>query len=282
MIVTLDDRPLAAEILAPAIALDPDRPEAYFARALYGIGRSPETRMADLDAARDRGLDERTYHMMRGIVLAGGAAPRGGRARGRSRGSGATVMSARGCLFPGARLHGPRRPQTGDRVADGGDRREHCRRSCGARPICAAAWRAKSRETSRGRSRTSPRSARAATGASGSARTSPRSGGGSIEPDRAEAQFSAILADLRERSGPESCTDLCGSLKDLRESDWWDRASEEAARLYPDSGVVLLARAEFLEETHRHAESCHLSNAPSPACLKTRGYARDGDASSLR
>jgi hypothetical protein len=58
------------ELLTQAITLDPDRPEAYVERAL-GPGRSPEQKLADLDAAASRGASPRLVHLARAFVWRG-------------------------------------------------------------------------------------------------------------------------------------------------------------------------------------------------------------------
>lgn len=59
---------LAADLFANAIALLPERPEAYLGRSL-APGRTPHDRLADLDAARARGLGEYTARIARALVL---------------------------------------------------------------------------------------------------------------------------------------------------------------------------------------------------------------------
>jgi len=58
----------AADSFAKAIALLPDRPDAYFGRAL-ATGRTTEERLDDLAAAKARGLPVRTVHMARAEFL---------------------------------------------------------------------------------------------------------------------------------------------------------------------------------------------------------------------
>ena len=54
----------AIALLQSAIALLPERPEAYLSRALIE-SRSLDQRLADLDEARERGLSARTFHLAR-------------------------------------------------------------------------------------------------------------------------------------------------------------------------------------------------------------------------
>ncbi len=69
----------AAALFSEAIALAPDRPEAYVGRAL-APERTLEERFADIDAARARGLSARTWHLARAHLheCGGRAADAGG------------------------------------------------------------------------------------------------------------------------------------------------------------------------------------------------------------
>ncbi len=58
----------ARSLLAEAIDLDPSKPDAYFARSLCP-SPSPDARLADLDAARSRGLGDRAYHLARAALF---------------------------------------------------------------------------------------------------------------------------------------------------------------------------------------------------------------------
>ena len=60
----------ARDLLAKAIALAPDRPEAYFARALLP-GELLASRLADVELAKERGLSDATYHAVRAHLLRG-------------------------------------------------------------------------------------------------------------------------------------------------------------------------------------------------------------------
>jgi len=54
--------------LDEAIELDPDRPDAYWMRALTP-GRTIEQRLDDIERAHERGLSKRSFHLMRAFVL---------------------------------------------------------------------------------------------------------------------------------------------------------------------------------------------------------------------
>jgi len=55
------------DLLARAIEVLPDRPEAYFDR-VFMSGRTTDERMVDLERARSRGLPKKTYHLARGCL----------------------------------------------------------------------------------------------------------------------------------------------------------------------------------------------------------------------
>jgi len=61
--------PRTLHLLDEAIELMPDRPDAYFWRALAPL-RSIEPRLADIDAAEARGLSSRAGHLLRAFLLA--------------------------------------------------------------------------------------------------------------------------------------------------------------------------------------------------------------------
>jgi serine/threonine protein kinase/tetratricopeptide (TPR) repeat protein len=255
--VAPDEWRLSAQVFAQAIAIDPDRPEAFFGRALCCVGASAQARLADLEAARARGVGEKSYRVARAYVLRiaqrfdeaavedrlAADLPATGRPedayfRGRIQAALGDASSAiewlTAALGPGAspfvrneaRLaRAFAREGEGDlegAVEDIAAVVEGGSTHPGLHARLASLWRRLGRR------------------------------------EKSEAEFGRVLDDLRRRGQPEGWVDLCSALRAMvdlpSDEDWWDRASDEAVRLHPEACAVLRARADFLAAKGRSAE----------------------------
>jgi serine/threonine protein kinase/tetratricopeptide (TPR) repeat protein len=264
----------AASLLGRAVDLDPDRPEAYFARAVCCLQR-PEGRLADLDAARERGLFEKTYRRARGMVLRMG-----------DRALEAAEEDRRAALLPDSG-----RPEDayflGRACSVLGERQEAVR-------LLTAAIQGSTSSFVRAEARLSRAIDRVEDGDLEGAiedfsAVSERGPGIRVQvaslwaqlgrKDRAGAEFEDVLARARDADSPKGWVSLCSLLGALRETAWWDSASAEAARRFPDVPEVLRARAACLGRRGDNDERAALleqaiRRAPDDASLhRARGEA---------
>ena len=242
----------AHRLLAEAIALLPDRPEAYFVRTLTRGSRSG--RRADLEAARARGLGKRSCHLVQAWLL--GLDKKYDQAK-------EEEQQARLCVGPAS---------AADRYFDG--RILFLRRQ--DREAVDAFTAAIRDAPLGGLVRTMSLYVR------GLARERARDFGGAIEdaaavrnagdsrPEirvrlaslwrragqavRSEALFDDVLSDVRARGNVDEWDELCLACRASQETVWLDRASEEALRSFGNDPWIVRDRAMAYVDTNRHEE----------------------------
>ena len=246
----------ALGIFGNAIALAPDRPEAYFGRSL-AKGRGDEAKLEDIDAAAARGLPERTALLARALIL-----------RGMKRWDEAAEARRRAEQLPGGR------PE--DAYFEGllhvrrGDRQE------GIRLLTKAIDRYAEESYTRFHSLHARAFAREAEGDLGGALEDLAAfravAGESLatamhiaslwyrlgEENRAQAAFHEALDKARSAATENAWGELCRACSGKVPHIWHDNVTEEAVRLYPESPHILWNRALALDRAGETSEAIAL------------------------
>jgi tetratricopeptide (TPR) repeat protein len=233
------------EALAEAIALLPDRWEAYLYRAATG-GATLQDRLGDLDAAAARGLSEKAYRLAKTTLLAtdgttSRAAEAGADSGGDPEDPVADFFAGRLLLERGDRKEAVARLDRALRLLPEG----------GPLRALARFTRATVREME-GDLAGAVDDLTALAGAGSEVHPYLRVRIASLwrrlgQPEKAETIFREALDEVRRLGGKEAWNSVCLACWDCREREWQEQASAEALASFPTVIAILLQRARVLE-----------------------------------
>ena len=250
-----DDRQ-AADLFSTAIEIAPDRPDAYFGRSLAD-GRSSEENLADLRAAEERGLPERTARLARAVLhrfagRVGKAAEEERRARG------LPERSVRDAYFEGALLTWAGRPEE---AIERFDRVIRERPEGNLLRYRALLGRARAREIAGDLA--------GAVEDLSAFRTFVESRPVAIRiaslwwrlglEERARRMFADALEEVRAVGTEEAWKELTFACAGAMPREWEERATGEALKTHPGSLSILLRRAGAYRRAGRYAEAAEMA-----------------------
>ncbi|MCZ6691759.1 MAG: tetratricopeptide repeat protein [Planctomycetota bacterium] len=244
-------------LLARAIRLVPDRPDAYFRRSLIRA-RTLDQRLQDLDASVARGLPRRTAHLARATILAENSEEvRAAEERELAEAIGGE--SAEDLYFEGLLL-----VQRGRRV-DGIEKLTESIELLSPGDLTSSLAlhaRALAREMDGDLEQAIEDLASFQILAGKETATSVRIASvwrrlGQV--DLAEGMFGKILDQVREKGTEAAWLDLCIASSEVPGSQWQDRATAEALRIHPDSVGILVFRGNYLYNSRSYEGALEMS-----------------------